>query len=730
MPEKLYLLADKILNSTFYILLFTVPFIFSPWNFELFEFNKMILTYALTVIIVSAWAIKSILSGRLILRRTFLDFPLLLFLISQILSTIGSVDIHTSIWGYYTRSNGGLLSTITYLLLYWAFVSNMDKHKTQYAIRYLFSSALIVSLWGILEHFGRSPSCLLITGNFDASCWIQDVQNRVFATLGQPNWMAAFLVAVMPLSWALVLSNKQSLPLRGKSGKLILNNYYLLGIIFFLALLFTKSRSGILSFAVSSMVFWGLLVWINRKHLSTFIRPALILNTLYLILIFLFGTPWSPSVIDILNPAPGTRHPASETGTILERGGTESGEIRKIVWKGAIDIWRAYPLFGSGVETFAYSYYNFRLVEHNLTSEWNFLYNKAHNEYLNFLATTGVFGLGTYLLLIGAFLVSTFLKIKITNQKHKNFDIFNCHFDIYILNFALLAGFASILVTNFFGFSVVPVALLFFLYLAMAVASSNKQVCCWRNKEEVVSEACHSVVTNKSKKLILNSYYLILIPIVLLFTFYVLLRLGQLWYADTLFNQADKLVKSDEPAQAAEKLEKAIILNDGEPNYHDRLATAYSEIAVVLAEEDKTQDAKKFADLAKQETDKAYAISPRNISLLKSRASTFNRIASVDETYLTYTLITLERAAILAPTDPTINYNLAITYYRAGQSKEAIGTLEKLNRMKSDYADSHFALAEIYIAEGQKDKARQELEYILKNIDPKNELAKKSLEKL
>lgn len=742
--EKLYLFADKILYFAFCLLLFTVPLIFLPQNYELFEFNKMMLTYALTVVILACWAIKCTISGRLIFRRTPLDIFLLGFLASQFLSFSVSIDQHTSIWGYYTRSNGGLLSTITYIALYWAFVSNFDIRKTQNAIRYLLSSAVIISLWGILEHFGKSPSCLLLTGNFDASCWVQDVQTRVFATLGQPNWMAAWLVAVAPLSWALAISK-----IKNKTSKMSSTTYQIsklqiknqkfwistvISVILFTALLFTKSRSGILGFLTAYILFWTTLAWINRNNLLFLVRPFLIFNFLFFILASALGTPWTPSILEqnVKHlPAQAGDTQNVETGTVLERGGTESGEIRKIVWKGAMDIWRAYPLFGSGVETFAYSYYNFRPVEHNLTSEWNFLYNKAHNEYLNFLATTGVFGLGTYLLLIGAFLWWGLgnikyqkSKIKNTDKNLKNFDILNCHFDIYILNFALLAGFASILVTNFFGFSVVPVALLFFLYPAMVQALNNAD----QNAENSGNISAnqrlnqHKSAFNPSK--VLGTFGILIIG------GYLLTQLGQVWYADTLFAQADKLIKSDEPATAVEKLEKAIKLNPAEPNYRDKLATAYSTIAALSAEALAEEDAKKYADLAKQETDKAYTISPKNISLLKSRASTFNRLASVDPVYMTYTVLTLERAATLAPTDPITNYNLGVALYRTGETSRAIETLEKLNQMKPDYVDSRFALAEIYILEGEKQKAKGELEYILKNIDPENESAKTFLEKL
>jgi len=87
----------------------------------------------------------------------------------------------------------------------------------------------------------------------------------------------------------------------------------------------------------------------------------------------------------------------------LESGGTESGTIRKIVWTGALRIWQANPknfLIGTGPETFAQAYYQYRPLEHNQTSEWELLYNKAHNEFLNYLVTTGILGLGSYIVLL------------------------------------------------------------------------------------------------------------------------------------------------------------------------------------------------------------------------------------------------------------------------------------------------------------------------------------------
>src|SRR3989344_301962 len=65
-----------------------------------------------------------IIAKQVIFKRTILDIPIFLFLLSQIISTVISLDPYVSLWGYYSRWNGGLLSIITYIFLFYAFISN------------------------------------------------------------------------------------------------------------------------------------------------------------------------------------------------------------------------------------------------------------------------------------------------------------------------------------------------------------------------------------------------------------------------------------------------------------------------------------------------------------------------------------------------------------------------------------------------------------------------------
>lgn len=619
------------MSTLFYILFFATPFVLWPYTSELFEFNKMIFVYTITVLIMTVWLSRCLAVKKFIFRRTLLDIPLLLFFGSQILSTVFSIDPRTSLLGYYSRFNGGLLSVICYTLLYWAFVSNMNRKNTLYVIRYTLYAAMLVSTYGIAQRFG-----------IDKNLWVQDVVNRVFSTLGQPNWLAAYLVALLPISnYQFLISNQNS-----NSKFLNFKSFLWFGIsiLLFTTLLFTKSRSGLLGFVFADLIFWGYVLF---KYKKQFLVQTVVLNSLFIVLALFIGSPLTinhqPLVI--------SNAPA------LEVGGTESGTIRKIVWKGALQVWLHYPLFGSGVETFAFSYYKFRPVEHNLVSEWDFIYNKAHNEYLNLAATTGAVGLVSYLALIA--------------------------FSVYLLwkskNFALLAGYVSILVSNFFGFSIIVTQLQLFLFPAFAVTLGQE-----------------SEKVKKYKRTTFFFYLLALLPLYFIFRY---------WYADILYAKGDTA-----------SLERAVKISPRQAIFHNRLALNYAD--------------EKNAPAAVTESNLAMTLSPANLNILRNRASMFIKLSALDLKYLGSAKEALLLAMSKAPTDARIFYTLALVYLRTGESQAAVDTLQKTIQIKPNYKDARYWWALILIENGRHGEAKEQLTYILEKIDPNDQNSKKQLEKL
>lgn len=672
-----------------------VPLILWPFTSEVFEFNKIVLVYIMTSLIASTWIINMIAEKKFIFRRTILDIPLLIFLGSQFISTLLSIDASTSWLGYYSRFNGGMFSVISYCLLYWAFVTYFDAKYTIKLIHVTLVSAAVVSVYGVLEHFG-----------IDKKIWVQDVQSRVFSTLGQPNWLAAWLVALMPITWALAIFNFQYMH---NLRLLIFKNkrfwvYFALSALFFWTLIYSKSRSGFAGFGVAFLIFWSAYFWIKRAEFKKYVVPFVAIGFSLLVICLISGTQWTSSISKFFIKSTNTQPVVAPTGgTALENPGTESGTIRRIVWNGAIQVWLHYPVFGTGVETFAYSYYLFRPAEHNLTSEWDFIYNKAHNEYLNYLANSGTVGLVSYLFLV---VFSGYVILKRTKLP-EGFEF---------LRFGVLAGYVSILVTNFFGFSVVPTQLELFLFPAIISAVA-------RNEEEKV----------KNEKNRLPNTQKVAIGTVLLLTSYLLLLISRYWYADYLYASGKGYNSINKPDVATNYLVKAVNLEPNQAIYYGDqagLASSYARLAVAFNQQKLADQATQYSNLAITEIDKAVALSPANINLKRVKFGIYVMLSAINPNYLIDAKDTLEIAITQAPTDAKLYYNLGLVYARIGQPDQAIEIMKKTINLKANYKEARLAYAYLLIDKKQFTEAKIQLEYILTNIDPADSLSKQALESI
>ncbi len=648
----------------FNILLFVIPLTFYKSTSELFEFNKVIVLYGFTTIIALFWFINNIKSKKIIFKKTILDIPLVIYLFTLLLSTLFSIDSRTSLLGYYSRFNGGLYTQLCYAVLYWAFVSNMTAKQTQATIRYSLISTAIASVMAVLEHFGTFSTCGLMGMGWKESCWIQDVQSRVFSTLGQPNWLAALLVALIPITWLLAIKET--------SVKRLI--YSLTSLLFFVTLLFTGSRSGFLAFGVEAIILWGYVFWKDHfKHIKLFAIQLLVFGFL--------------SFAILGKPTANVQQSAAVQGPSLETGGTESGTIRKHVWLGAIEVFKKYPILGTGPETFAFSFPMFKPIGHNLTSEWDFIYNKAHNEFLNYLATTGIVGTLAYFSVI---YYSIFILFK-----SKRFD--------------LLAGYVAILVSNFFGFSVVAVSLLFYIFPAFAIAISDQRL------------------ENNSKSEKLNETQFIFIVTALIATLYILFSIHSYWQADIYFQQAKTLSRQGNPTKARTLIEMAIKNSKNEPIFWSEASNIDSEIAVRSGEEKKEDQASNFIKLAIQESNVSTDFAPYNINFKRTQANVFYKLSAFNQNYLDKSEKTLKDAVKITPNDPKIYYQLGIVLLKTNKNQEAIQNLVKSIELKTNYKDGRFALGSVYKDMGEKEMAIEQFTYILDKIDSKDDLSKKYL---
>lgn len=702
----------KIIKLSFYLLFLLTPLVFAKYTSELFEYNKMMFVYTLTTIITTFWILRMVSEKRLIFKRTILDIPILLFLVSQIISTITSIDIHTSIWGYYSRSNGGLLSTLSYIILFYAFISNIEKTSAIKFLKTIIISGVLVSIYSIPEHFGISPSCILLTGEFSAGCWVQDVQARVFGTLGQPNWLAAYLAMLIfpAVSFALTSKTKLSAIL-----------YTVFAVLVYLAFTFTYSRGASLGLIAGFAVFSSALIipgLVNLKSSilnlkSDSLNQIKILGIIFLTFMLVniyFGSALTSFKLEDSGIAarPSIIQQQAPSGTQLENGGTESGQIRLIVWQGAIEIFKAYPLFGSGVETFAYAYYMYRPIEHNYVSEWDFLYNKAHNEYLNYLATTGIFGFVSYLAIILTFLVFC-IRYYVLSIKQKSSNPY-----YLLLAASLLAGYISFLVQNFFLFSVVNVALLFYLFPAIVFIILEKVRPVSENSFIYKRLTETFIIFSKSRPI-----RVIIQSLIILICIVTLIALFNIWEADTNYKRGADYNDLNNPGRAYSFLIEAVKLNQNEPLFLAELGNAAAGSSIALTSDEASDSAQTALELKNDSeffTDLALQISPVNTSINRTAIRTYFSLSLIDPSFQQKTIDQVDKAILLAPTDPKLLQNKGVILTQYSKYDEAIQSFRKAIEMKPNYRDARLSLAGLYIETDQLNLAQNQINEVLKLI--------------
>ena len=613
---KILEVTKRIIDQINWISLLTLvvvtPVLFTTATSELFEVPKMLFVYFVAIVATTATLLKFVIDKKITIPKNLIFLTLLLFLAVQIASTISSIDKFTSVFGYPSRLNGGLLSQVAYSLIFFCAILNLDRVKSQKIFLVAIATATAVSLWGIPGYFGRDPNCLVLTGSLNSSCWQQefDPTKRIFSTLGQPNWLASYLVLILPLALSQIFRVKNP-------QKRIL--FCLITLIILTALILTNSRAGLAGLIVTLILFFALLgtgqIKKNFKFFLSILVPIILIATVA-------GTTLFSRIYEAVSPRKG-------------QGPTESGQIRLIVWQGAVEIFKNNPILGTGPETFAYSYYKYRPLAHNLTTEWNFFYNKAHNEFLNYLANLGILGFISY----GAFLTVTVLTLWKSRAS--------------IAVKGVLSGLIGYQVTILFGFSTVATQAIMFLIVAAAQSPTL-----------TVSFKFPSL--KKGHQLIIGTALLIVgaagIAGVL-----------RLFIADVLITRAQNLTLDNPKLLAA---------------YTLALSTSPIDNPFYLADAAYRANSAPFAQ-------KAETLAPNNLLVLRKVANTYFLLSQTDKNYEDDAIRVAQRLTKLAPTDPQSYLTLAKIQIGLVKFDDAQKSLATALQLKPDYLEAQQILEQL-----------------------------------
>ncbi|KXK07840.1 MAG: O-Antigen ligase [Microgenomates bacterium OLB22] len=716
-----------------YTLLVLTPLIVFPRTSELFEFNKMLVVYGLAGVSISLLTTYWIVTKKIAIEKTLFTWSLLGLLVAFSLSALFSIDRHTSLYGYYGRFNGGLLSYTAFAVIHVALLTllSLYEKKNEFIDKTIAVSvgvAAFVVLWGLPGTFGKDLSCWLFSAqksleSLNNLCWTASFRpaERMFSTLGQPNWLGAYLAAHIFLwgyGWYRMITAKKAFSLYQQifwwsSGAVIISG-----------ILLSRSRSALMAIIIVA-VFSGGLLWLHYRAslmelFSKHKKSYLCLIGIFVCCVLLWKTGVA-SIDRLLRPDQSlfknerviTQPASTETTPSSEiQGATESFVIRQIVWKGAWNLFLRYPILGSGLDTFGYGYFFTRPIEHNATSEWDYLYNRAHNEYLNLLATTGVVGVTAYGFVIVAYLlhVSSVLRSK------------KFSFDTRLRAGVLAASWGTILITQFFGFATSVSSVFFFLLPTLSYAAVHVSP----RRGEVIGSTPRWLWVVPGSVTVLTGVFCLS---------YLL--------ADMNYASATAHTSTGQSDIALQELKQALDIRY-EHVYQDKYAYLLANMATGAAGSPDS----KAKELASELFDESVTVhgaslkaAPMNLLYIRTGAKIYFLKAQAlgDSEDLKMAEELVDKAASLAPTDPKNPYTKALFYGILMQTqkdqakeyaKQAVDTVGKALQLKPDYRDALLLEGMALTVLGDTDGARKSYQTILDKVNPQDAEAAQHLEQL
>lgn len=146
--------ADGLITFCLGLLFFSLPVFALGVTFQGISFEKQILFYVITLIILVAWTAKGVVNGEMRVRRTPLDIPLVFFLGVYVACTFFSIDRWHSLWGFFGDPSRGLMSVIGLVIIYYAILSHFNARRFSVMMGSLVVSNFLLVAWSLIQLLG------------------------------------------------------------------------------------------------------------------------------------------------------------------------------------------------------------------------------------------------------------------------------------------------------------------------------------------------------------------------------------------------------------------------------------------------------------------------------------------------------------------------------------------------------------------------------------------------
>ena len=438
---KLSAFCDGIIEAGWLAAVIVAPLFFNPYSSRVFAPDKATTLRTIALVMAAVWVVKLVEeraggSGDVGLTwRTPLVLPTLFTVVVYLTSTALSVTPWVSLFGSYGRLQG-TCTTFSYILIFLMILQGMcTRAQLHRLVTVIIVNSLPVALYGLIQRHGLNP----LSGSMK---W----GKRVAGSMGNPIFLAAYLVMVFPLTLGRIVESLRAISTaraREKNEQANTANilrtigYVFIAAAQLIATWYTESRGPLLALVVGLFFFFLLLAltWRSKKGAVVVIitLTALVVGSIVLI-----NVPKSP--LQSLQSTPW-----------LGRLGDMFAFGRILHWQGMVDLVLPHepiqypdghsdplnfirPLVGYGPESVRATYSRFRPSMH-WRYEAGVMVDRAHNETFDALATTGLLGLIAYLFLFLSVFYYGLIRLGLLEEKGQR---------VQLLGLVLVCSLASV----------------------------------------------------------------------------------------------------------------------------------------------------------------------------------------------------------------------------------------------------------------------------------------------
>lgn len=367
-------------------------------------------------------------------------------------------------------------------------------------------------------------------------------------------------------------------------------------------------------------------------------------------------------------------------------------------WQVANSVLAIRPLLGSGPGTFFSDFTQFKPQDFNQKSFWQIRFNRAGNEWLEVLATLGLLGVlaWVYLWLKVVKLVNLQIRAGKKGAEKRPLLFFGAALLVFLI--------ASFLVST-----TTVTAVLFWTLLALLVSQAGLVERVQLRVEAVVAgpkgkERVRAVPLAR----IFASGLLFLICCFFCF-FFLRLFQAELKYQDARLEFAQDREKAFQLALRATQLNPWVDV------YQTGLATASLGVSSQFSYQasPSAQLVQQLANRAIQAGDRAIQLNPENVRNWENLGGLYQNLLKVDARAEERVLDSFNRAIDLDPKNPVLRDQLGNFFLSRGEVEDAANQFLLTIRLKQDWAQAHYDLAQAYKALGELEEAAQELQAVL-----------------